>query len=314
MSLLILLYTASAVFFIANLIRFIRVMRMPVHLRWELYPVPHESPEKVKYGGSYLEDTDYWTKERHSNILGEVKVFLSEVLFLKGVWENNKPLWFWSWLFHYGLYFMMVNIALVVIATILKIAGVITIVPEASGLGLVIVQLVTILFWVSSIAGTFGSFGVMLVRIFSQKLRPYTSFATLFNLLVIFLLFGTALVSLVKNSAGTVTEVFELLNGLFTFETVQLGSGLAVAHFIVLAFFLLYFPFTHMTHLYMKYFTYHSIRWDDELSIKGGNIEKKVGKYLDYPVTWSAKHIQQGGGDLKTWKDVVASRGIDDEQ
>lgn len=312
MSLLILLYTASAVFFVANLVRFIRVARMPVHLRWELYPVPHESPEKVKYGGSYLEDSEYWTKERHSNILGEVKVFLSEVLFLKGVWENNKPLWLWSWLFHYGLYFMMVNIALVVISTLLGIFGFISMGTDASGLGLIIVQLATILFWISSIAGSIGALGVILVRFFSSKLRPYTSFATFFNLLVIFLLFGSALAGLVKNSTGTLTEVFNLINGLFTFEAIQLGSGLAVVHFVVLAFFLLYFPFTHMTHLYMKYFTYHSIRWDDELSKKGGNIENKVGKYLDYPVAWSAKHIQQGGGDKKTWKDVVTKRGLED--
>ncbi len=313
MSLLVLLYTALAVFFIANLIRFVRVMRMPVHLRWELYPVPHESPDKVKYGGSYLEDTDYWTKKRHSNLFGEVKVFLSEVLFLKGVWENNKPLWFWSLLFHYGLYFMMVNIAIVVIVSILNTTGIFTLGMAASGLALVINQLVTILFWVSSVAGTVGTFGVILVRFFSSKLRPYTSFATFFNLLVIFLLFGTAFVSLLTVGNSTITGVFDLLDGLFSFEAVRLDSGIALAHFIILAFFLIYFPFTHMTHLYMKYFTYHSIRWDDELSMKGGRIEKKVGKYLDYPVTWSARHIQQGGGGTKTWKDVVTKRGIDDE-
>ena len=40
---------------------------------------------------------------------------MKEVLLLRGVWENFRALWLWSWLLHWGLY-------LYVIATLLGMA------------------------------------------------------------------------------------------------------------------------------------------------------------------------------------------------
>ena len=53
----------------------------PLHVRWELYPVPHEGP-KGSYGGSFMEETDWWTKPRHIDHMGDLKALLEEVLFL----------------------------------------------------------------------------------------------------------------------------------------------------------------------------------------------------------------------------------------
>ena len=33
----------------------------PLHVRWELYPVPHEGSKTV-YGGSFMEEKDWWTQ------------------------------------------------------------------------------------------------------------------------------------------------------------------------------------------------------------------------------------------------------------
>ena len=41
-----------------------RQMTLPVHVRWEIYPVQHETAAKVAYGGSYLEEIDWWEKKR----------------------------------------------------------------------------------------------------------------------------------------------------------------------------------------------------------------------------------------------------------
>src|ERR1017187_11030341 len=62
----------------------------PIHLRWELYPVPHEAPDRVAHGGSYFETGDWWTKPQHSNHIGELRVMIPEMLFLKGLWEFNR--------------------------------------------------------------------------------------------------------------------------------------------------------------------------------------------------------------------------------
>ena len=37
-----------------------------------------------------------------------------------------------------------------------------------------------------------------------------------------------------------------------------------------------YIPFTHMIHFVAKYFTYHTIRWDDRPNRPGGSVERKM--------------------------------------
>jgi nitrate reductase gamma subunit len=69
-------YGALAVFLIACVARMLKWSRMPMHLRWELYPVAHEGGGRAAYGGSYLEETDWWTKPREVSMLGELKVMV----------------------------------------------------------------------------------------------------------------------------------------------------------------------------------------------------------------------------------------------
>ncbi len=62
-------------------------------------------------------------------------------------------------------------------------------------------------------------------------------------------------------------------------------------------------PFTHMTHVVGKYFTYHKVRWADEPNIRGSEIEKSVESVLGSKITWSAPHIKSGG----TWADAATA-------
>ena len=64
---------------------------------------------------------------------------------------------------------------------------------------------------------------------------------------------------------------------------------------------LFYYPFTHMTHLFGKYFTYHWIRWEDSPNVRGGKIEKAVSSSLGFRQNWSAPHIKTGG----TWAEAA---------
>ena len=56
------------------------VKSSPLHIRWELYPVPHEGPARASYGGSYMEETNWWTKPRHVDHLEDIKAMLMEIL------------------------------------------------------------------------------------------------------------------------------------------------------------------------------------------------------------------------------------------
>jgi hypothetical protein len=62
-----------------------------------------------------------------------------------------------------------------------------------------------------------------------------------------------------------------------------------------------------MTHFFVKYFTYHDVRWEDEKNLPGGRLEEKIKAVVSQPVSWSAEHIQADG--KKTWLDLVGLSG-----
>ena len=109
-------YLGIVFFLIAVAARFVFWSKMPMHLRWELYPVAHEGGGRAAYGGSYLEESDWWKKKREVSLLGELKVMVPEILFLVALREHNRKLWTWSFPFHFGLY-------LVAATTIMLLVG-----------------------------------------------------------------------------------------------------------------------------------------------------------------------------------------------
>ena len=54
-----------------------------------------------------------------------------------------------------------------------------------------------------------------------------------------------------------------------------------------------------MTHFFTKYFTYHSVRWEDSPNVSGGKMSKEIEKLLNQPVSWAAPHI--GADGHKNW-------------
>ena len=88
-----------------------------MHVRWELYPVPHEKG-KADHGGSFLEDVDWWTKPIPKSKTSELMAMGEEIILLKGVFESNKPLWIWTLPFHLGLYLIVISVGLLVVGAI----------------------------------------------------------------------------------------------------------------------------------------------------------------------------------------------------
>ena len=62
----ILTYVAVVVLLTGIVLRVAKYARAPMHLRWELYPVPHEKGRD--HGGSYFEETDWWTLPRETSL------------------------------------------------------------------------------------------------------------------------------------------------------------------------------------------------------------------------------------------------------
>ena len=63
-----------------------------------------------------MEETDWWTKPRHIDHMGDLKALLEEVLFLHATFTHNLKLWFRTYPFHLGLYMLMGGTIILVVA------------------------------------------------------------------------------------------------------------------------------------------------------------------------------------------------------
>lgn len=279
---------------------------MPVHLRWELYPVPHEPTVKYLHGGSYMEDSDWWLKNRKINKLGNLLVMLPEIFFMKGVAEGNKVLWFWSLMLHWGLYLFVGAAGFILFDTLIRRSGLDSAIPGLVRFDINLQKFIVLVAWLSGIIGVIGATGILVLRLFSKKLKNFSSFGTIFNLVLLLALFASE-VAVCFTGVGSYHQLQDFLRSLISFQTPTPLPTVFSIYLILLSFFLIYFPFTHMTHMYLKYFTYHSVRWDDQPLEKGGRRERSIGKSMAYPVSWSAPHIR--GDGKKTWVDVVSEDG-----
>jgi nitrate reductase gamma subunit len=276
-------------------IRTFKMARRPVHLRWELAPVMHEKG-KSHYGGSYFEEYEWWTRSRETSLISEAIYMFQEIVFLKGVWENNRRLWWFSFPFHFGLYLLIVVAAMLLLAAILGLLGVST--ASWTGLG----GVVMILAAAGYVLGAVGATGLLLSRLFDPRLKPFRTTSSLFNLAFLVALFLTGGIALLV--FGDFSErITVVLQALLTADgSIDVPVGLA-AHLVLVFLFCAYLPCTQMFHFVAKYFTYHRVRWDDEAMVPKSELERRVLELLQQPVTWSAPHLQADG--KKNWVDIA---------
>jgi nitrate reductase gamma subunit len=282
-----------------------------MHLRWELYPVAHEAG-KVDYGGSYLEDSEWWKKPRHKSMLSELKVMVPEILFLVALKEHNPRMWWRSFPFHFGIYLVIASTVLMGIKGMLRMLYP-QILEGASGslfqLGIVALGVTGL------ILGIIGAVGLLHRRMVVWELRDYSAPADFFNLLLFVIVFGFALVGFLILRLDFFSGVSTLIGNLLTFRMVPpeasgAAASLPLLSAALMSLLLAYIPLTHMSHFVGKYFAYHSIRWNDEPNLPGGNEEEKIKMMLNRPVSWAAPHIR--GEGKKTWADVATN--IPDEE
>jgi len=264
----ILLYAGGIVFLAGCIVRAVRYAKEPLHLRWEIYPVPH--------GRS-----------------GELKIMIPEILFLKGLWEFNRPMWYVSYPFHLGLYLLSAGVA----ATVARLILPAPFVSLLHGLAVVCGSAGVILAFV-------GSLGLLRRRLTSAELRVYSTGGDIFNLLFFAVTLTLLAIGYWTRPEGS-PGPGAILRAAATFDTTLalppvLAAGIA-AGILLLA----YIPMTHMAHFIAKYFTYHAVRWDERANVRGGSIERKMAEYLMYRPTWSAPHV--GATGQRTWVDIATT-------
>ena len=251
----LILYAGGIVFLAGAIVRAVGYARQPIHLRWEIYPVP----------------------EGHG---GQLKVMVPEILFLKGLWEFNRPLWWVSYPFHGGLYLVVAGIALALlhVTTLARAAG-------AAGLSLVLL----------------GSFGLLARRLTTRTLRIYTTAGDVLNLAWFAATAILLLTGWLSRPAATPGPI-SILRGALSFDTTLTVAPLLAAGLISGAALVAYIPMTHMSHFIAKYFTYHAVRWDERAA---GSLASHMAEYLTYRPTWSAPHVEANGE--RTWAQIATT-------
>jgi nitrate reductase gamma subunit len=309
--LILVTYTCVFIFLASVITRFVKIARLPIHVRWELYPVAHERG-RASYGGSRLEELDWWTKPQQKSMLGELKVMVPEILLLAGVRHKNPSQWLRSFPFHFGLYLFIGASFLLIGGGIATALGA-EIGPGAGWLGRLVGTLTPIFGFGGLGLGLMGATALFLRRLLNTEYREFTAPGDFVNLLFFVAAFGVALVAQATGDAD-----FSRMRGFFagvaTFGSHAPAEGvtsLMAVSVVMVSLLAAYVPLTHMSHFFTKYFMYHDIRWSDEPMVRGGKLEGKMMGILGMKPTWSAPHIQ--GDGVKTWVDIATSNGIEEE-
>jgi nitrate reductase gamma subunit len=278
----IITFCVIGIFIIVILYRIAKLKSLPSHLRWELAPIPGEKG-KGKYGGSYLEEYEWWEKKRNMDRISPVLYMLEEILFMKGVFKNNKSLWPLTTALHLGVYLAAGLLLFSIINAILIGTGV----PQ--NILNVFLIIATVFAFAAYILGIIGSIGLIIKRIVDSNLKPFTTLSRYFNLVFLAAVFISGFCSLL------ILPDFSYQLGLYLQKTFTLDMSLLVpvslsVHIIISLLFFLYLPTTDMAHFFAKYFLYEEVRWNDKPIDK--NMELELNSLLTQQSEWSAEHTK----------------------
>jgi len=295
----VLAYLALVVFVSVLVLKAVRHASMPAHLRWELYPVAHETERP--YGGSYLENLDWWTKPRERSLLGEIRFMAKEILFFDIYYRLKRKYWYAVYPFHIGT-FLLVGWLVLLLGGALTLSAGIAVSGDSPNLWGAILYYLTLVAGVSGfVIATAGCIGLLVERSFSRDLRLYSTRLDYFNLLFILAILLSGLASWYFFDPGF-TTTREFANSLFTFDSQIDIAPATYVSILLVCLFLLYMPFTAMMHYLAKYFTYHGVRWDDAPNLKGSDLRGRLTELLGGTTDWSAPHIQSG----RKWEEVAS--------
>jgi len=277
-AILFIFYGSILFFIIATAFRVRKCINAPIHLHWELYK-----------RSSVYELSEWWTRP-HNAFIKKFWPMVLDLLFLREFYQRNRRFWYSLYVFHIGLYLLILWHGWLFIH---------------SAVGHI--ETVSIFGWIwgtfSTLLTFIGGFAILIMRMTDEELRAYyppIHYLKWFFLLLT-LLGGIYAVDIHFKSSMPI--LLKYVREQVTFQNFEhklhpaFGPAL---HVLFASVWLVYFPFSHVYQLFFRY--YHYLRWDDMPNIRGSEIESRVKEHLERPVTWSAPHIQSG----KRWREVAS--------
>lgn len=299
---IVLTYVAYLFIVVVYTVKVAAWLRMPPHIRWDLYPVIRE--EHYRYGGSYYEQQEWWTKPRPRNTWRSLWYSLKDNLYLGEYYERNRRYWLFLLPWHLGFIFIITFHLLSFLAATAMYGGLDIGAASASRAGRIFYTVLLFTGGIAFITGTFGSLGLPIVRLADRGLRTYAMPMNYFNYLFFLGVYGSGLYAWLALDP-TLDEYRTYWLGLITLTAPTL-QPLTVLHILLFDIFLIYLPFTRSTHYITRLLAYFFIRWDDEPNLPGSALERQIGSLLGRKVSWEGKHIPAG----KSWAEAATSSGL----
>ena len=277
-------------------------LRLPPHIRWDLYPVIHE--KNYRYGGSYYEQQEWWTKPRPKNRLRSLWYSLKDNFYMGKYYKKNPLYWLFLLPWHLGFILIITFHILCFFAAVTMLAGLN--IGAASGqlAGVVFYYLLLVTGGVAFVTGTFGSIGMPIIRLTDRSLRKYSMPMNFFNYIFFLIVYGSGLFAWLALDP-TLDEYRTYWLALITLSPPHLHP-MTLLHIVLFDIFLIYLPFTRSTHYITRILAYFFIRWDDEPNLPGSVLEKEIGGLLERKVSWEGKHIPAG----KSWAEAAMESGL----
>ena len=292
-------YILGLLFIVAFAWKANQYAKMPTHLRWELYPLAGET--KRPWGGSYLEEPEWWNKPREEkSFLGEMKFMGEEILYFKEYFRLNRSLWYIVYPFHMGIFLFVVFFALLFVGALTMVGNIAVSADSANIWGQLVYYLTLVVGITSLVLGSLGCLALFIKKLVDKEMATYTRRIEYFNILFVLAIFLTGLFAWAF-ADSTFATARAHMRGFITLSGAGGLDAIIVTHITLLALFLAYLPFTNMMHFFAKFFTYHFVRWDDRPHLRGSKVERQVRPLLEQPVSWSAPHMQS----IRLWSDAA---------
>jgi len=285
-------------------IKLIKYLRLPLHLRSEVYPViPGDQTSK---GKSYYEDPDWWTRSRRQNVIGRLWFLFSDYFLLREYFRRDKSYWFFLYPWHIGFITIITFHIFCFFGALASLLGIHVSYGSPSVFGNVIYGLTLATGVLSFISGLFGSIGILIRRLTDSDLRNYATPQNYFTYLLLLAVFLSGLYSWYFDPMFSVYRSF--WKGLITFKPIDVEPATAF-HIVLFGLLLIYLPFTRSLHYITRLFGFLLIRWDDKPNLRGSMLEKKVEEMLNLKTNWNGPHIKP---DL-TWKELASEATVQEK-
>jgi nitrate reductase gamma subunit len=274
-----------------------KYLKIPKGLRWELYPVPHE--EGYKYGGSYLEQVDWWKKPRHKSLGRSLLHILAKYLFMGSYFEKKRNYWFGLYAWHLGfMLIILFDVLIGIEAILMKLTG-LEVAPSAGAFGAILYYATLGIGLTSFTLGAIGSVWLLVQRSLERDMRDYATPQNYVNYVFFLVMFLSGWAAWIIDDA-TFAGFREFWVGVITLTPVHVELWEWI-HIVIFAAFLIYLPLTRSTHYITMILYDFWISWGDTPNSGEGEMEASVKENLNRRPDWSAPHFQAGG----TWAELA---------